>query len=337
VADFWIAGRQLGGFAGNPAIPSWICTKETDQTFVNFDDACKFTNGEEFAKAVFQDEKNPNSWYCEKKEVMNTIENNNSTNEEIVTNAIDSIIIELLNFPSSIESNYQYDLTKMSCSVDKFGIDQTVKNLMSTSIWPVLMKEAEDKNISFEFCNIVLPNNENQNPVKIYNTFILDEDKNIAPAAGLADFENNQIQLHIFNIMDSSDSRARTLGHEMQHFFDDQALLSKFPTIDKKNDKRTKEICDSLEDVAQNYYIEELRGKAIEDAMLKGQKTIDFSNQERNFLETEYSISKKYNDYINNYYEKEIELCQKSGFLLNKHLSMRFDETQGMLVVEIKE
>lgn len=45
---------------------SWVCEKPGDLTFVNFDDACKFTNGDEFGKAVVQNEQNPNSWYCEK-------------------------------------------------------------------------------------------------------------------------------------------------------------------------------------------------------------------------------------------------------------------------------
>jgi len=47
---------------------SWVCQRPDDLTFVNYDDACKFTNGDDFGKAVVQNEQNPNSWYCEKNE-----------------------------------------------------------------------------------------------------------------------------------------------------------------------------------------------------------------------------------------------------------------------------
>ena len=77
-------------FANKPnTANSWICTSSKDQSKVDLNEVCKFTNGDEFSKAVAQDETNPDSWYCEKSDEQSTVPSDGPVIASLEINQLD--------------------------------------------------------------------------------------------------------------------------------------------------------------------------------------------------------------------------------------------------------
>lgn len=307
---------------------SWVCQRPDDLTFVNYDDACKFTNGDDFGKAVVQNEQNPNSWYCEKITKITTptpqeIKENNPI--ELPTKPDDYYY----SFGSEPKSSFSYDLSMMRCDKDSQILQDDLAALMESSFWPRLIQQALDNKVSFNICDFIFPD-------KNFRTVVsVSTDPSLNLFGGKSIYEllklkiNSNRYFQTLNFLNKNKGAA-ILGHEIQHFIDYGYFDQKYKNYSKN------ERCELLQTMVQESFMFEVRGYAIEDAIYRDVNKDSMSTNEYKEIMENKKIEQNYKDLIMDFYNNQLQTCQSEGFLLNKSFYINYDAETGLETVELR-
>lgn len=306
---------------------SWVCQRKGEQTFVDFDEACKFSNGDEFGKAVIQNEQNPNSWYCEKIIIpatpTSTQQNPDSKPTSVLTN------------------NGDIDLNNLGdvCSGEESRIIPVLQNIKQFEEWKSIEEKAKSREISFKFCgSILIPSIQNyENPTIIP---VVPANKVGVAQAGFKT-ENKIIEFYFNNWMDnfsiknSSKDSSRWftyLAHEMQHVFEDFDSGS----IREANEQTCS--IESLKKAINEWFYDELKSYA-ESEGLANQREYDLNNlEDRNYLARKIIpkgprwFTDVFSSYAKDWENHITNVCNE--FLNGKKPYIQYNDKDGVLVID---